>query len=181
VTLLDTTGTTGTLKGQQIRQTPNIIDHIHIYQAVQKREKKTVGENNSSHEYIYKKAKEAKSSDATIFPQSLRVPERAPPPQWIWSLWYPLFSSFQAARLQHLVLLLPGGGGGILDNSFPEWHSEIFRRSGFSGAATLLRHLEHLLLSNERNPPPQWIFPLCYSLSSSSLAAAASWSSPTNS
>jgi hypothetical protein len=54
-----------------------------------------------------------------------------------WSLWYPLFPSIRAARLLHLVPLLPGGGG-ILDNSFPEWHSEILRRSGFSGAATLL-------------------------------------------
>ena len=55
--------------------------------------------------------KEAKSSYTTIFTQPLRVPERAPPPQWIWSLRYPLFSSFQAARLRHLVLLRPGGGG----------------------------------------------------------------------
>jgi hypothetical protein len=39
----------------------------------------------------------AESSDATIFPQPLRVPERAHPPKWIWSLRYPLFPSFQAA------------------------------------------------------------------------------------
>ena len=37
-----------------------------------------------------------------FFPRPPQVPERAPPPQWIWSLWYPLFPSFQAARLRHL-------------------------------------------------------------------------------
>ena len=105
-----------------IRQHPR-IKNVYIYQAVQK-EKKTSGVKEIRiNTYI---SKEAKSSDSVIFPQPLRVPERAPPPQWIWSLWYLLFPSFQAAAAASWSVST-------------EWHnSEILRRSGFSGAATLL-------------------------------------------
>ena len=92
-------------------------------------------------------------SDATIFPQPLRVPERAPPPQWIWSLGYPLFPSFQAARRWHLVpLLRPGkwGASGLLTEVIAPQRDPLLQLQ-------LIAALFHKLL-----------------LSSSSLAAAAS-------
>jgi hypothetical protein len=64
-------------------------------------------------------------------------------PQWIWSLRYPLFPSFQAARLRHLVSLRPG-----------EWlltevivHSETHgSSSSSSNPAAALFHRLHLVL-----------------------------------
>ena len=49
-----------------IRQAPNKIEHIHIYQAVQKKEKKNSGEKElRTNTYI--RSLEAESSDTTIF------------------------------------------------------------------------------------------------------------------
>ena len=81
------------------------------------------------HKYIYKKgSKIIGCDDFSAISPSTGWSELLPPPQWIWSLWYLLFiSSFQAARLLHLVPLLPGGGGGIL--LVASFHySEILRR-----------------------------------------------------
>ena len=68
--------------------------------------------------------------------------ERAPPPQWIWSLWYPLLPSFQAARRRHLVPSRPASGG--VDSS-PErlLHSETHgsRTSSSNPAAALFHKL----------------------------------------
>ena len=91
----------------------------------------------------------------------LRVTERHPPPQWFDSplLLVPLCSipvsndarssvAVDFLTPLPLVPLLPGGGGPCPPPS---------RR----------RHLGRLPPSNERNPSPQWIFPLRYSLSPS--------------
>ena len=100
----------------------------------------------------------AEASDATIFSQPFRVQERAPPPQWIRSLWYPLFPSFQATRRRHLVPLRPGEwGSGLLTEVIdpqrdPRLQLQLIRLSSTSSV-----------------------------LSPSSLAAAVSWASPMNS
>ena len=50
-----------------------------------------------------------------VISRTPRGPKRAPPPQWIWSLRYSLFPSFQAARRRHLVPSRPGEwGSGLL-------------------------------------------------------------------
>ncbi len=89
-----------------------------------------------------------------------------------------------AARRRHLFPSRPGEwGSGLLTGVIapqrdPRLQVQLIQSRSGSLPQTpscppppwQRRHLRHLPLSNERNPPPQWIFPLCYSLSSSSLA-----------
>jgi hypothetical protein len=112
--------------------------------------------------YKYNKSNReaAQSSDATIFPRPPRVTERHPPPQWVLSLRYSL----------SLCGSLPSSGARSSTAMY--FLAPLSIVSSSPAAASLRpcpppsrrrRHLGHLPLSNERNPPPQWIFPLRYS------------------